>query len=81
MEVTPTEIPFKTRPTQSKGTPLEAAWKAEPMMKRKEAAIRVYLRENLSAGKPANKAPTKQPAERAPLIPPCRSSLGSLKYS
>jgi hypothetical protein len=79
--VIPTEIPFKTRPTQSKGTPLLAAWKTEPIMKSAEAPIRVYLRENLSAGIPANKAPTKQPAERAPLIPPCNSSLGLLKYT
>lgn len=50
-------------------------------MKSAEAPIRVYLRENLSAGIPANKAPTKQPAERAPLIPPCNSSLGLLKYT
>lgn len=50
MEVTPTERPFNTRPTQSKATPLQAAWKMEPTMKRAEAAIRVYFLEKRSAG-------------------------------
>lgn len=45
MEVTPTERPFKTRPTQSKATPLQAAWKTEPIIKRHEAAINVYFLE------------------------------------
>lgn len=81
MEVIPTDKPFNTRPTQSMGTPLQAAWKIEPTIKRAEAPIRVYFLEYLSAGKPERRAPTKQPAERAALIPPCNKVFGSLKNS
>lgn len=74
-------IPFSTRPQQSMGTPLAAACRIEPTMNSADAPIKVYFREYLSAGKPAQRAPTKQPALKAPLMPPCSKASGRLKKS